>query len=413
MVERKKLTLPCAVAAVLLLCSCEETRPFLRPIEHLQEVLKLRAEKFETYYIKTDDGWDIALHRRLPPRMEETKPPVILCHGVGQNGKFWELDQEHDVATLLWEAGYDAWILDLRGCGFSTKPAWTLLHAPDPDPEKLLRISVGKFEWTLDDHIMKDVPAAIALVQKVTHRRKVAWVGHSLGSIVILGYLERSGSDDVCAVVACGCPMLIPQPPNNIMRDIQYFTLAIEAVNNRLQSLAGVATAGQIKSPVDMLFYNPDNVDLPVLTSLFLYAAEDSPRPLVKQLLQLAATGELRSYDGKYNYTANLSKVKTPVMFLAGKVDNMAVPEAVRYAYHAVSSKEKGFRLFGLANGDSIDYGHNDLIIGRRAPKEVYPVILDWLSRHARIRPDDTRGSKRRSAAELAVVSRDPSRTQK
>jgi hypothetical protein len=30
-----------------------------------------------------------------------------------------------------------------------------------------------------------------------------------------------------------------------------------------------------------------------------------------------------------------------------------------------------------------MDYGHGDLLFGRGAPKEVYPLLRDWLERRA------------------------------
>jgi hypothetical protein len=38
--------------------------------------------------------------------------------------------------------------------------------------------------------------------------------------------------------------------------------------------------------------------------------------------------------------------------------------------------------MFGTANGHKNDYGHNDLILGKFAKKEVYPEILRWVKGH-------------------------------
>ena len=37
----------------------------------------------------------------------------------------------------------------------------------------------------------------------------------------------------------------------------------------------------------------------------------------------------------------------------------------------------------GLSEGFSTDYGHGDLVLGRRAPDEVFPRIAEFLARHA------------------------------
>ena len=30
-----------------------------------------------------------------------------------------------------------------------------------------------------------------------------------------------------------------------------------------------------------------------------------------------------------------------------------------------------------------MNYGHFDLLVGDRAPQEIYPLVLDWLDAHA------------------------------
>jgi len=371
-----------SILILLLTAGCYEAERGQDSFARLQRLVTLRGKEVKTYYTVTKDGWHIAVHRLQAPPKESPVPPVILCHGLGLNSQFWRLNDDTDLARFLRNARIDVWLLDLRGSGFSTKPAWQMINIPDIDPEKLFRREIDKLGWTMDDNIIYDVPAAIDLVLKETGAKKVIWVGHSLGAMVILGYLERFGDEKIHGVVALAPSMVIPQPPNNIMRDMKFFRLAMATINNRFQALAGVVTLGQIKSPVDILFYNAENVELPTLTALFLNASENVSPPTIDQLLKMVETGELVSADGKFNYSKSLDKIKVPILLIAGKVDNMASPEAVRYVYRAVSSTDKQIRVFGLANGDSIDYGHDDLVIGKRAKKEVFPVIRRWILAH-------------------------------
>ncbi len=39
--------------------------------------------------------------------------------------------------------------------------------------------------------------------------------------------------------------------------------------------------------------------------------------------------------------------------------------------------------IAGRAHGFSEDYGHADLILGRRAPDEIFPLVETFLSAHA------------------------------
>jgi hypothetical protein len=38
---------------------------------------------------------------------------------------------------------------------------------------------------------------------------------------------------------------------------------------------------------------------------------------------------------------------------------------------------------FGREGGHSADYGHTDLLVGRNAQAEVFPVVSSWLAGHA------------------------------
>ena len=60
------------------------------------------------------------------------------------------------------------------------------------------------------------------------------------------------------------------------------------------------------------------------------------------------------------------------------------LPKAVRAAVAKMEylTPPDKFRMFGRVNSQKNDYGHNDIVIGIHAKKEVYPTILDWLDEH-------------------------------
>jgi hypothetical protein len=47
----------------------------------------------------------------------------------------------------------------------------------------------------------------------------------------------------------------------------------------------------------------------------------------------------------------------------------------------------KEYVEFGIEAGHSADYGHTDLLVGTRAPREVFPVVADWLVAQGRPAP--------------------------
>ncbi|ARU58426.1 hypothetical protein OLMES_4430 [Oleiphilus messinensis] len=63
-----------------------------------------------------------------------------------------------------------------------------------------------------------------------------------------------------------------------------------------------------------------------------------------------------------------------PILSLAGSADLQCPPEAAaRFGTE--------HRIFGRAYGEQVDYGHDDLVLGKFAPDETWPVILEWLDR--------------------------------
>ena len=72
-------------------------------------------------------------------------------------------------------------------------------------------------------------------------------------------------------------------------------------------------------------------------------------------------------------------------MARAGSSDRLATERSVRAAFEAWGAADKKLVVFGKARGDAMEYGHGDLIFGRGAPTEVYPVLLQWLEAHATV----------------------------
>lgn len=355
---------------------------------------KGKGDKFEPviYKTRTEDGWDIVLKRFKGPNVSKQKAPVILCHGFNYNDEFWCLDKKYSLAYYLYTRGYDVWLISLRGSGDSTKSGLSELRSLSKlnllkMPETLARaaLSLNKLNWNIDDHINKDIPAAMELVKKETGYEAVNWIGHSLGGMIMYGYLE-GGGEGIRSFVSIASPLIIPQPPNDLMAMIRdqpgalYLSLVI---NSTVASQFKAAGVDLMKSPFDLLFYNTANMEKDIIIKMYRQAVEDIAPGVIDQLRVMIARGEFLSADKTINYSANLSRINIPILCLGGLDDNIAPVTSIYYAYDKVSSSDKSMRIFCLANGYSANYGHNDLVLGKKAPEEVYPYILKWLEKRA------------------------------
>jgi len=354
--------------------------------------------EIQYYYTQTEDDVTLGLKRFKPEVVAADTDPVILCHGFSYNMLFWDLAEEVSLPRYLAESGYDVWLLSLRGSAPSSQPFMSairkLVHFQlDPEVLKVRqnRLSdLGMVDWSVDDHIEYDVPAAIGFVREQTGHDQVHWVGHSMGSMVMFGYLgykPGEKANEINSFVAMAAPMVIFHP----LSDPFSFLLEHEEpvkINLTISGNSALATLGMLfgnmDTPMDKLFYNGKNMDELVLRSLFQQANEEMGASQFKQLLEMVRSERFLSLDKTIDYTSLLNEVITPTFLMAGTVDNMATPGSVRYVWRNLGSSDKEFRLFGRVNSHRNNYGHNDLVIGEHVRREVYPEILAWLETHGR-----------------------------
>jgi len=342
----------------------------------------------EIHYCKTVDDWDIALFRYKPSVPDPARYPVILCHGLGNNNYIWDNDSGHSLAVYLQKRGYDVWAVAFRGAGKSMKPGIIglskFIEIRSLKDEKIT-YHPHKLNWNIDDYIEKDLPAVIAYVKAATGAAQVSCIGHSMGATVICGYLERFGDRHVNAVVTMGLAIIFPKPHNAILDIVERHDRVINAsllLNSRAAALFQVPVGGRIEAETDNLLFNMDNMTRDGIAKYLSNCVEDISIGVANQYISILKKGENVSADGSYNYTRNLGRITVPILVTGGKVDNTAPPWNAVYAYTHAGSRDKTLKVFGRQDGNIVDYGHTDLIIGTHAPKEVYPYVCRWLDRH-------------------------------
>jgi hypothetical protein len=140
------------------------------------------------------------------------------------------------------------------------------------------------------------------------------------------------------------------------------------------------------------IMLNGRNIDRPVYQRTMANSIEDVPHGVFLQLADWVLRDVCRSADGKLDYRAGLAACRQPALFLAGPLDHLAPPAVVEKA-HALWGGEKRLVELKVENGYAADYGHVDLLLGKRAPLDVYPVVLQWLLEHSRDRAGGRAGS--------------------
>lgn len=359
------------IAAWLAVSGCATTRyrdpnPLLRPCTD--------------GFTRTADGWVLGIRRIRPRHPDPAKLPVVLCHGMGLNGTFWTLTDDH-LGEQLADRGYEVFIPDMRGSGASHRVG------PVSRVNAFLRetpfLEVGDGKWTMDDEVRYDVPAILDYVAAQTGSDRVNWVGHSLGGMLMFAYLETApGPERIANFVAMGSTIALANAPE---RDMLW-------ANRGLRLLQYFLSPGRLGRPmkhyqppglqvIDGFYYTAANVDQRTVARFYANTLENPGRGALRQLDPYLRRGHLLSADRTIDYVEGLPKVRNPLLMIAGDGDCMSDIPSTLITYNRVSSPDKTLLRFGKREGHVDDYGHCDLVWSRHAPREIFPVLIDWLDR--------------------------------
>ncbi len=342
---------------------------------------------------KTADGWELALVQYLPEGVPQGRP-VLLCHGIAANARHMDLDETNSLARWLARNGREVWTLSIRGTGDSDRADPAMGRAPG---------------FSFDTVWQNDHPAAIAYVRahaatpslvsralaegREVHAEvaplaggmdRIDYVGHSMGGMLIYAYLSQGG-EGLSAVVILGSPTRLDwggalEP--YVVGAAERFVTDGYALPMSSLALASMPLQGYVPaSPLERLLYNPENTTRAAWRRLLAIGTGDVSGALWRQISRMTHTGRFDSYDGKVDYRRDMQRIDNPVLVVAGKVDRIATPPAVRDGYRALGGHKEWF-LAGEEMGLFADYGHMDLLIGRRVQEELFPRVLDFLDRH-------------------------------
>jgi len=329
-------------------------------------VYRVRPAHDELRFVETKDGWRIAVARRAP-RGEPRLPPVLLCHGLSANRGNLDFGVARwSLALALAEAGFDCFAPDLRGHGGSRR-------ARPGAPRR----------WSFDTYLAQDIPAVLDDIRAATGSERVLWVGHSQGAL--LGLVAAGMYPARIAGVVAMAPPTHFSSQDALRRLLPYAFLATGR-GHRLLARAAAPLAGWFHPALAQLAWNSRNVEGRIYRQVMANVVEDVPAGVLKQFVDWARRDRFASVDGLTDYRVGLSGARQPALFISGAADLLAPLAAVRAGYDLWAG-EKEYWNAGREAGLSVDYGHSDLIFGRRAPEEIYPRVVQWLVAHSEKAP--------------------------
>src|SRR5439155_16713161 len=97
-------------------------------------------------------------------------------------------------------------------------------------------------------------------------------------------------------------------------------------------------------SPLQII-HNPENTDGEIQRRAMVNMIANFARNELLQYSDWILNDAFRSIDHRRDYRAELSRIDSPALFLAGARDVFAPPDAVKVAFDAVSSADKQFQI--------------------------------------------------------------------
>src|SRR3989338_12969 len=324
------------------------------------------------FFIKTEDNWRLAVYHYK--RSRSRRAPVLLIHGLGTNRFDLDfVDPQYSLAQYLYQRGYDVWLFEYRGAGKSYRPGILqyLKDCVQPD-------------WIVDDIVFTDIPTMVRHVQEATGFQKIHFIGHSLGGMLLYMVLMTMGNQVCQSAVTLGASMNSTARPGwiRLVLKLDWLLERFPLIPTKLLFRLGSPFVSWVAPLEDNHFYSIKNITPSLLQKASRYATENVPMALFMELHRWYKKGHFEAEQRDFSFHNHLKDIKTPMLVIAGSVDGITPLPDVRYAYDKISSRDKKFVIMGTPGGYAHEYAHMDLILGTRAPKEVYPQILRWLKTH-------------------------------
>ena len=315
------------------------------------------------------DAWVLALHVFSPSHCK-IRAPVFMLHGLGGNRLHFDLSQRYSLVRAATRRGFAAYVLELRGAGLSRV---------GKTPERACA-------WGFADYLEHDLPAAWRTLRAHCGLEYAFAVGHSLGGMLLLAAITGGLATGLRALVTIGTPLLQQLPLG--LKEQQFLDLAkrlCRGQSNRLFPMRRLlGGAGRVFLPFvtgfsDGIALNPSNMDTLVTQRFVREGIDDVSYRLIGEL---SDTIRYPAFRGPYEYEHHLGRVSIPVLALSGSLDRIAPPISVAALTDRLRAPDVRLRELGIRNGDRTDYGHADLLVGRHAPEDVYPQILDFFEEY-------------------------------
>ena len=295
-----------------------------------------------------------------------------------------------DFVKRLLAYGADVHILELRGYGRSSRE-YQIQRAAQTGGKVPADLD---WDWDLDSYFLHDIPAAVEAVKKKTGRRKIFYVGNSMGGM--FGYGYAGSHQDLAGLVAIGAPSDIGRgflglraaalfgpalmgplldaacraasevgrtrhgaarllrkvrifaraanllaAPGSEYKPVQFNHVPVDAF---LRTLAHAATEGNLRRYQLVARYigsllNPARVTAEDFRWLLSQGGEKEPRRVIEQFARWIRNDEMKCYATGFDFKEHFKDIRVPMAIFFGDLDKIASARSTRGIYRAAKSE--------------------------------------------------------------------------
>ncbi|MCX5758191.1 MAG: alpha/beta hydrolase, partial [Candidatus Hydrogenedentes bacterium] len=233
----------------------------------------------------------------------------------------------------------------------------------------------------MDDHILRDIPSTIQYIQKVTGHKRIHWVGHSMGGMLLYAHDAVLGSADLASGTTLGSPIGFEGVPFHRPGLALALRKTSRLAFRCLQRLV-VTICHLFKPQLALIPVNYKNMN-PILDASAMFSTLDAPPIGVSMSLAKAAeTHTWRVNDETVNVFDHLKDLKVPLFAIFGAGDPFVPVEHAKTFFDEIRNTDKRLMVLSKDNGNVADYSHVDLVFGREAKREVFTPVVEWLAAH-------------------------------
>ena len=274
----------------------------------------------------------------VSPAKVSQAEPILMIHGMVEDGRIFYHKSGKGLASYLAKQGYQVFVADLRGVGKSTPAINENSHH-------------GQSET-----VQHDIPAIIEFIKEKCAHQQLHLVAHSWGGV----YLNA-------------CLLRYPEIAKTI-KSAAYFGSKRRI---RVRNLSRLFMIELMWKRVGLLISHAKGY----FPAIALKAgSQNESKKTHQQCVDWIRQDHWIDSDYNFDYhQAAKNHHLPPILYFAAINDScLGHRDDVKLFIDECSSTNYKYQLLSKANGNTIDYGHLDMLTAKEAYDDHFPDVIEW-----------------------------------